>query len=236
MSKTEKLNELFDRWNDGSFDVFMKDGIVCEDSYEDVMFMLKDVNNAVPDDVNDMRLDVQTSTSGGKTWFEVASWTSGLLDGVLPDNITHDMQQKQLKRVAIMNIKKEAGGPKASRKDIMRYAIKDCHNILEEIRICSPKLIVACSRDVFEIFCEEILDIDISETCSKFVFTDKMQDYGRFLDIREYLKAPDPVYLVEYRHPNQCGRQGSREEHFKNMLTIRDEFMSRYLDEVMSKQ
>lgn len=224
--KTEELKSLFDKWNDNIFfEVFMKDGIVCEKLYEGIMFMLKDVNNAKPDDTNDMRVDVQTSMSGGKTWFDVASWTSGLLDGVFIESITHDIQHQQLKRVAIMNLKKEAGGPKANYAEIKEHSRKWRENILEEIRICNPKLVVACSRDVFEIFVEEVLGISSKQEFPKIEFNEKMKSFGRYLDFGSYIGASAPVYIVEYRHPSRCGSQGTRKEHFENMVKIRNNFI-----------
>lgn len=120
------------------------------------MFILKDVNNAKPDDVNDMRVDVKTSTSGGKTWFDIASWTAGLLDDKFLTEITHDIQHEQLSRVAIMNLKKEAGRASSDKKEFQYYTDKDIDYILEEIKICEPKLIIACSHDVFNALAQKL--------------------------------------------------------------------------------
>ena len=47
MSKTDKINALFDEWIiEHKFNSFMKDGIVDEEKYENILFLMKDVNNS----------------------------------------------------------------------------------------------------------------------------------------------------------------------------------------------
>lgn len=138
----------------------------------------------------------------------------------------HEIQHEQLKRVAIMNLKKKAGTSRANYKELKEAARRDRVKILEEIKICAPKLIVACSHDVFNILCTVVFDINKLEYCNKICFTERMHGYGLYCDISKIIGADSHVYLLEYRHPSQCGRQGTREEHYKNMMRIRKVLLS----------
>ena len=82
MTKTEKLNKLFESWNNRGFGVFCKDGIIDEEIYNKeqckILFVLKDVNNAKPDEKVDLRESLVTRIDEGKTWFNIVRWYAGL--------------------------------------------------------------------------------------------------------------------------------------------------------------
>lgn len=118
------------------------------------------------------------------------------------------------------------GGPQANSKEIRCYACKHHDNILTEIKQCNPKLIVACSRVVFEALAENVFFYDKKHEFDKMQFTDRMNGYGRYFEISESIGSESPTFVIEYRHPNQCGRQGTREEHFCNMQDIRNKFLN----------
>ena len=214
---------FFDKWErKAGISVFAKDGIVCPEEYEGILFVLKDVNNAKPEDEIDLRITLQTRTDEGKTWFDVAAWAAALIDGEILEDITHELQHRYIRRTAVMNIKKEAGGPRVTDSEIKKYARLHTPEILEEIIACKPRLIVACSSAVYDALAQYVFMQDKKQSYEQIKLNDKMKKYGRYINIGEYLGAMEPVYLIEYRHPNQCGLNGTRKEHCENMLKIRE--------------
>lgn len=229
MTKTGKLNELFESWNKVGFDVFCKDGIIDEETYDKekikILFVLKDVNNAKPDEKVDLRESLVTRTDEGKTWFNIARWYAGLNGAEYSEEITNMTSEKQhaaMRKVAVMNIKKEAGGPEVSDECILTYAKNSVEQIKREIEICNPDIVIACGRVVFKSLKDEVFKInsDEDESYKKVAFDGKMINYGTCFDIGRFLNMDKTVYVVEYRHPNQATLQGTFAEHHENMLKI----------------
>ena len=143
------MDDFFAKWKEKyGISVFAKDGIVSEESYEGILFILKDVNNAKPGEEIDLRESLVTRTDEGKTWYNVARWTTALLDDNeytdLASKMNSDIQHEQMKRVAVMNIKKEAGGSSVSYSTIREYAENQKEELLKEIILCNPRMIIAC--------------------------------------------------------------------------------------------
>ena len=223
--KTFDWDSFFEEWkNSCKINVFAKDGIVCPEQYENILFVLKDVNDKKQTQDIDLRDNLITRTDEGRTWFPVTRWAVSLLDGKFLNKTTHKIQHQHLKRIAVMNIKKEAGGSQVDDQQVLEYA-KNGHDkmIIEQIKACDPKLIIACSKVVYKALDENIfLDSTKSKEYGQLTFNDRMKNYGHYFDAREYLCFDHPVYVVEYRHPNQCGTQGTSEEHHENMLKIKE--------------
>ena len=225
MSRTERLDILFEKWQrEYPFNVFMKDGIVSEDKYENVLFILKDVNNAKPDDENDMRIDVQTSNSGGNTWFNVARWTSALLDGMeysqllnhistTHQNSMHDFQHVQLRRAAIVNLKKEAGGSSVSNDVVNEFAHMHKEQLWEEIRICSPKIIIVCGTGIFDGAKAVLGEVTpVEKPRPSFEMAAKWEIGTVCLEGKD-------IPIIQFRHPSTgC----SAEKSYRDMLKIRE--------------
>ena len=158
--KTE--TELLDLWEKET-DVFVRDGIFSKDDFDfaskRILFVLRDAHivpeKAVPP--YDIRAIVRNPEGEGRTWNNVARWTRALLDKASyeeVEDITPAILSTQLKRVAAINLKKEAGGPQAER--IEEFAAKHKDYIKKQIEIIRPDIIFACGtflnikNDVFE--------------------------------------------------------------------------------------
>jgi len=229
MSKTDKINALFDEWIiEHKFNSFMKDGIVDEEKYENILFLMKDVNNSDDNGLDDMRIDVQTSMTSGQTWFNIARWISALLDGkeyaqLVAEieqqykNDLHMFQHEQLRRAAIVNIKKEAGVESVSDAEIAKYACEQKTYLLKEIEICDPRIIVVCGVNIFE--------------SAKLILGDVKKDdqpipQFELIPNREigtvHLNNKD-IPIVQFRHPSTgCNKEKS----YNDMLKIREYFFS----------
>ena len=156
--KTE--NELFDLWGKAGIDCFVRDGIFSENNYgsQKVLFILRDAHivkekSLPPYDIRDI---VKKPEGEGRTWNNVARWTQVLLDKASysdVEDITPAVLSTQLKRVAAINLKKEAGGNRAER--IKEFASKHRCFIKKQIELINPDVIIACGtfpnlkRDVF---------------------------------------------------------------------------------------
>lgn len=124
-----------------------------------------------------------------------------------------------------MNLKKVSGGSKA--KDIDYYAEKDSDEILREIQIIDPDIIIACGNDVYTLLADLIFDMDLKEVMKqKIELSDKMKNYGHYIEVTDKLNKKKTSYLVHYRHPAQYGTSGNLKTHYANMQII-----SSYLDD-----
>ena len=225
MTRTERLNKLFAVWKKKhNINIFMEDGIVSELQYENVLFILKDVNNAKPDDCNDMRVYLTESTDGGNTWFNVARWVSALLDGKSYDQLEkniddkhngnyHEFQHEQLSRAAIVNLKKEAGGSSVKDRVINDYAVKHSSELLAELEICDPKIIVVCGLGIFE-GAETVFGrvTPIAKTRPDF---EMAADWKIGMVVLNNKLVP----VVQFRHPS---RGCNAEKSYNDMLKIRE--------------
>ena len=233
MTKLEQLNELFIRWRkkdvfkpNGQRGQFIPDGIVCLPEYEKakikVLFMLKDLDDQTPELYYERGVceEVLASTNAGNTWNPIAEWAYALTTGN-PEYIhASKLGRNPFRTVAIMNLKKASGTESA--EQIREFACNDRIEIIEEIKICDPDIILTCGRDdVFEVM-KKIVVNEQYEEIPQILFGGKMKNYGHCLEISSIINAEKPIYVVEYRHPNRSGTQGTREEHYANMLQIRN--------------
>lgn len=222
MTKTEQLDNLFLTWEKEGFDVFCKDGVVDEKKYKKILFVLKDVNNSKPDVDVDLRKNLVTLEGEGKTWFNVARWTNSLLRGELIENMTATMQHKILRNVAVMNLKKEAGGARVSDDCIREHSKKYCDNIRKEIAICDPNVIIACGNIVYDCLKEVVFNEESSKINCKVCFNEKMQTYGDGFGVENISGKNKTIYVIHYRHPNQATKQGTLKEHHENFVKIKN--------------
>jgi hypothetical protein len=142
------MEALFDKWQKTySFSAFIKDGIVYNEKYEKphILFVLRDMNCSVS---RDLREDLRNDGSGAKTWCNIARWTKALLDKneEYPYDMSSEKRAEQLRRVAVMNIKKEGGSARADGKELVSFAQEQREMILEEIKICNPDIIICCGQ------------------------------------------------------------------------------------------
>jgi hypothetical protein len=79
-------------------------------------------------------------------WHTVARWATGLLNG-FPDFATIDdfpVMKESLRKVAALNLKKATGGEFADFSKISAYAWRDRDLLLQQFRLLSPEIVVAC--------------------------------------------------------------------------------------------
>lgn len=224
MNKTKQLNQLFNKWRKNNFEIFCEDGIINEEIYHQqpikVLFVLKDFH--LKYDLGTYKkagyIDLrQHVCSEGGMWYTISSWSQAVLDSNSKENV--------LEKIAFLNLKKEHGEASVGDDCIMAYAKQDTDWIQQEIKIINPDVIIACSNASYHglqnIF-KDYLTNYAPEPDAKINFHSRMSHYGDCFDIKSFFEKEKPVYVIHYRHPNQCGKQGTVMEHCENMLKIRE--------------
>lgn len=140
------FDKLFAKWKtEYSFDSFIRDGIVDPTCYESphILFILRDMNCRQE---RDLCGDLRRDGSGWKTWNNIGRWTKALLDGAAeyPRDMSAEKRAAQLKRIAVMNLKKEGGGGRTDGTLLLEAVRQQRDPILDEIHLCDPDLIVCC--------------------------------------------------------------------------------------------
>ncbi len=115
------FDELFTKWkSEYSFNAFIRDGIVDPAHYDrpHILFILRDMNCRHE---RDLCADLRRDGSGWRTWNNIGRWTKALLDGdgEYPWDMSSPSRAAQLRRVAVMNLKKEGGGSRASGSQLL---------------------------------------------------------------------------------------------------------------------
>ncbi len=101
-------------------------------------------------------------------WEVVARWSKGILDKSNDVNSWPSLEKeipsaphlraRELKRVAIVNIKKEGGGGSANHDLIAAYFSRTKELLKSQLEICSPHFIICGGSSVYEIMRKEIFE------------------------------------------------------------------------------
>lgn len=227
MTKTDKLNQLFEEWKKQKF-LFCEDGIICESVYNAIdalrpLFILKDVHNETvacdelsEDGVNiDMRKAI-FKPGQEKTWKHIAYWTEAFANSIPQkfEIIKNISVFDSLKKTAFLNIKKDEGGASVCGSVLLKYAKRDKDFLKEQISICTPDVIVTCGEDVFTCL-EEIYSKE------ELTFVEKIEisydsKYGEIYNLK--INSDKTVFVIKYLHPNRT----SHEKTYNDMLKFRD--------------
>jgi hypothetical protein len=165
VKRTRQLDDLFETWietyPEEQRSVFHRDGIIDEAKFESqayrVLFVLLEPNS------KDGRYDRYSGWDLRKVFgeeklkkelhFNLAIWTRALLDGatnyIRPSANT---AEEQIRRIALINLKKIGGSGKADYEAISIHAWKDREFIREEVRIISPTVVVTCGNTAHRLF------------------------------------------------------------------------------------
>ncbi len=158
MSKSDKLNQLFEKWqkvNPAYEENFRYDGIINEDCYEKakhkILFICKEPNGKNHEGhIGDFRKEWNEEGAQYPFSYRIAEWSYGILNNFpYLDNIYNSENweipyKNALRSIAFMNLKKSAG------KGTSEYStmIKVLENreekkyILDEIKIIDPEIII----------------------------------------------------------------------------------------------
>ena len=211
-------DKFFTEWKkEKNIDIFVKDGIICPKKYENILFVLKDANNANGEKEPDLRKALVENTGEGKTWYNVCRWIIALLDEVpyssYVGNMTAEKQHEIIKRAAVINLKKEAGRESVEDRTIMSCAKNHTDKIMQQIQQCEPKLIVVCGVGIFEAALEVLGEAT--------PFADNRPDLAmaKYWFIGTVRVEDKDVPIIQFRHPSTgCPAEKS----YNDMLLIKE--------------
>ncbi len=224
---------LFHQWKqEHHIDAFISDGIVDPEHYAQphILFVLRDMNCR---QACDLCADLRNEGSGWKTWNNIGRWTTALLDGdpVYPFDMSSTKRIDQLRRVAVMNVKKEGGGHRAVGAEIEAAVQEQAALIRQEISMCSPSLIVCCGISSGKLRSNAVLlDEYVLERTTKWMTFDSAIS-GRAWWYYYAMINGKQVPVISFCHPQVTvlGKSRGHEKLFKplyqDMLTIRKMFL-----------
>ena len=122
---------------------FNEDGIVDYERWitlpdgKRILVVLKETNGLQGSLVEFLR-----HNGNGKTWNNVVRWAKMALDGVYLEKIPQNEFQDIIRSIAVMNLKKYAGGTRANAKEIERVAHQDAYLLRQQIELYEPDILL----------------------------------------------------------------------------------------------
>lgn len=137
--------EIFDIWHE-RYGEIVTDGVVNLDEFANILFVLKEVNGGSSWDLTEFL------RNGGRaaTWNNIVRWTEGLLrinEDIHWQELENidDLQRKtMLQKIAVVNVKKVAGGATANSGEIAKSVADNKDILLKQIALYEPKIVVCC--------------------------------------------------------------------------------------------
>lgn len=229
LSTCTTIDELFHLWrthSEGRITNFIEDGIVCEQEYAlpHILFIMRDMNTSKPDS---LRSCLAENGSGWRTWNNAARWVHGLLTGeeIYPRQID---RRTEMRKAAVINLKKESGGPHAVFEQLKAAVQNDPAFILREIELCDPDIIICGGFGNASLLKEYVLK-DQSGPWSQFPalsFDHQWSYYIAHINNKE-------VPIISFCHPQVTNFKGKRghsdlfEPLYREMLNIRTLFLGK---------
>lgn len=225
------IDSLLNVWEKELHDkitVFVRDGIVCEAEYAQphVLFVMRDMNiGSNTKEKPDLREELRDTGSGWKTWNNAARWTVALLTG--DEKYPREINRRdQMRKVAVINLKKEAGGSRANKQALEKAVSADEAYILREIELCDPEIII-CGG------------FGNAELLKNSVFKEQAEEWRELLAVnfdstwRYYFATINEkqIPVISFCHPQvtnfKCkrGHDNLFEPLYREMLNIRKEFL-----------
>ena len=224
---------LFTEWTASrEFAAFVRDGIIDPGNYErpHILFVLRDMNCHEEKDLCEC---LRTDGSGWKTWNNICRWTKALLEGIeeYPWDMSEPKRVEQLRRIAVMNLKKEGGGNRTDGGELSAAVEADKKLILREINLCDPDIIICCGLSSpgikgNAVFLQELFPE--STPWESFHSENLDRDWWFYMAAINGKQVP----VVSYCHPQVTNLQGRRGHQdlfiplYRDMLEIRKRFLS----------
>ena len=227
------FDALFIKWKSKyDFNAFIRDGIVDSEHYDSphILFVLRDMNCQSE---RDLCADLRKDGSGWKTWNNIGRWTKALLDGSeeYPQDMSAEKRIAQLKRIAVMNLKKEGGVSRTAGNELLD-AVQTQHDMIyEEICLCNTSIIICCGLTSSGITGNATLlkDYVLPVSAEWVSFRSKTFDRNWWYYFTEIRGKQIPV--ISFCHPQVTNLDGFRGHEklfiplYRDMLYIRELFL-----------
>ena len=229
------MEKLFLRWQQThSFNAFIRDGIVDQEYYANphVLFVLRDMNCKSECNLCE---DLRSYGSGWKTWNNVGRWTKALLDGSVeyPYDMSEKKRVEQVKRIAVMNLKKEGGGNRTIGDELLESVKAQRDLIYEEICLCDPDIIICCGLSSKGIIGNACLLKDYVLPCSTEWESFPSQKLSREWWCYHTEINGKQVPVISFCHPQATNLNGKRGHNdlfaplYEDMLYIKQRFIDK---------
>lgn len=152
------------RWQEqhAEYLFFNEDGIVDYERWAElpdgkhILVLLKETNGLQGSLVECLR-----HGGNGKTWNNVVRWAKMALEGVYLDDVPQSVFQDIIRNIAVMNLKKYAGGPRAHAKEIERVAHQDADLLRRQIELYEPDILLTggwglTSNVLHDVICKDV--------------------------------------------------------------------------------
>lgn len=184
---------LFEKWRETS-PRLVSDGVVSASDFlkapKKIVYVLKEVNDPGGGGW-DLR-NVALRADRGYTWNNLARWSSAIFElpsetdwssiGAMPTTL----RQKIIRSIAVMNIKKDAGGGSSIWAEIKLWAREYGQTLREQLDIYPADLIVACGT---------------AGLVKNHIYPDVQEKWSVTTRGVQYLKCPNGKILIDYWHP-----------------------------------
>lgn len=233
LQKLTAIDALLNVWEKELQDeitVFVRDGIICEAEYAQphVLFVTRDMNiGSNTKEKLDLREELRETGSGWKTWNNAARWSIALHTGneTYPQEIN---RRTEMRKVAVVNIKKQAGTANASKKELQDAAKLYGAYTLKEIELCDPKIIICgglgnagiLKKHIFKELSGEWINLPaLNFDCVWWYYWVSIN--GK------------QVPVIDFCHPQvthfkgKCGHNDLLEPLYREMLNFRKEFLEK---------
>lgn len=147
----EKIqNDIFDEWRKKRKNI-IPDGIVNIKIYSKakikVLYLLKEVNGGKDWNLRDY---LNNNASRFQTWNNIARWQYAI-ENFQEDNlwskvqnVNEEFRKEQVRKIAVINLKKVPGTEKSKMAEIRKFAWNDRELLKRQISLCEPDIVVCC--------------------------------------------------------------------------------------------
>ena len=201
----ERERNLFNDWRK-NVEKFVEDGVVDEPRFLQepyrLVFVLKEANQMGKTSLTDF-LSNGAPGNGGHTWNPVCRW----LTGEKTRTFSPDERKDILRRIALMNLKKEDGGRVTDMRKLAETVKRDRDFIKSQMEIYiqhAPVVFICCGPGLFSMIREEVYKNAIIQREAALTFMKPYVD-------RE-------VYFVAFNHPN--ARKGGLVTKFESIRAL----------------
>lgn len=205
------LSEWHIRWREkhAGYQWFNDDGIVDYERWaslpdgKHVLVLLKETNG-LQGSLSDF-LRHGGSPTYWRTWNNVARWANLILNGTYWEFVSRADLNDMVRNIAVVNLKKYAGGARANRKEVLTEATKDVKLLKQQIALYEPDIILTGGWGLVSDFLHDTIFEDATVWNRPNAVT-QLWYYET-----NQITQKHPTLVVSMPHPNRAAKQWTLE-------------------------
>ena len=211
------MREWEQHWHEqhSSYSRFNQDGIVNYERWAElpggrhILVILKETN-ALKGSLTDF-LDNGGNDTYYHTWNNVARWVRMIMDGVYLEHIDRSTLDLSVKEIAVMNLKKYAGGTRANAREVKEVALRDLPLLKRQVQLYEPDIILTGGWRLVSDFLHDYI---LEETCPWYD-PRKRENLESDPDLWYFwtnkVRAEKPTLVISMPHPNRAAKKWTLE-------------------------